>query len=113
MDFYRHLPGRSSHIENRTYDRFAKQGQFLFRFIHQYYAEIRKEMQSFIQQSRTEPQILELLDPNTAMPSQVSPQKFIPIFLLWERVQQSNSGEHVPNYWRPPRPLSKLPKLVQ
>lgn len=29
-------------------------------------------MQSFIQQSRTEPQILELLDPNTAMPNQVS-----------------------------------------
>ena len=29
------------------------QGQFLFRFIHQYYAEIRKEMQSFIQQSRS------------------------------------------------------------
>jgi hypothetical protein len=68
----RNLPGRSSHIENRVYDRFRVQGQFLFRFIHQYYAEIRKEMQAFIQQSRTEPQILELLDAtNTALHSQV------------------------------------------
>ena len=59
----RDLPGRASHIENRVYDRFAKQGQVLFRFIHQYYAEIRKEMNTFILQSRKEPQILELLDP--------------------------------------------------
>merc|ERR1719422_820281 len=71
----RNLPGRSSHIENRVYDRFAKQGQFLFRFIHQYYSEIRKEMQAFIQQSRTEPQILELLDPNTAMMPSQAPQQ--------------------------------------
>ena len=61
----RDLPGRASHIENRVYDRFAKQGQVLFRFIHQYYAEIRKEMNTFILQSRKEPQILELLDTKT------------------------------------------------
>ena len=68
----RDLPGRASHIENRVYDRFAKQGQVLFRFVHQYYAEIRKEMNTFILQSRKEPQILELLDPQTLHSSQKS-----------------------------------------
>ena len=48
----RSLPGRASHIENRVHERFAKQGQFLFRFIHQYYAEIRREINAFILQSR-------------------------------------------------------------
>ena len=75
----RDLPGRASHIENRVYDRFAKQGQVLFRFIHQYFAEIKKEMNTFILQSRKEPQILELLDPqmiNSAMKySSSSPQQ--------------------------------------
>jgi hypothetical protein len=48
-----------------VYERFARQGQFLFRFIHQYYAEIRKELLAFIAQSRKEPQIFELLDPQS------------------------------------------------
>ena len=65
----RQLTGRASHMESRVYDRFAKQGQVLFRFIHQYYAEVKKELNAFVLQSRKEPQILELLDPQTALNS--------------------------------------------
>ena len=68
-----YFSGRASHIENRVYDRFAKQGQFLFRFIHQYYSEIRKEMNAFVLQSRKEPQILELLDPQSLQSGLKSP----------------------------------------
>jgi hypothetical protein len=94
----RNLPGRASHIENRVYDRFAKQGQFLFRFIHQYYTEIRKEINSFILQSRKEPQILELLDPQTSMPNQTTQADMKP--------QISSLIQHNTQPTPPPTPTS-------